>query len=140
MRTKVRPLLDDPNALECVRSWLSARADVERLSSPDPAALLADARVVPGGVSDPRAGLSAASEAEVYVRHGDRQALIADHLLVPASRNGSNVTLRVSRLRVPRPAPLLAVAVDLADHGGPREYLRAGDLFDQWIDQMRGCR
>lgn len=137
LRVKARSLREDPGALERVRSWLSARAQVERLSAPDPADLLADPRVVRSGVSDPRSGMSAASQAEVYVHEDDRDAVVADHLLVPASRSRANVVLHVSPLPVPHPAPLLAVAVDLADDGGPREYQRAEELFAQWIVEMK---
>lgn len=137
LRAQLRQLPERTDALERVRSWLSARAHVVRLAAPDAADVLSDPRVVPGGVSDQRSRLSAASEAEFYVHSPDQQSVVTDHLLVPVSRSSSNVVMHVSPLPVPEPLPLLAVAIDLADNGGPREYRRAEELFADWLAQTR---
>lgn len=137
LRAQLRRLLERTDALERVRSWLSARAHVVRLAAPDPAGVLSDPRVAPGGVSDQRSRLSAASEAEFYVHSPDQQSVITEHLLLPVSRSSSNVVMHVSPLPVPEPMPLLAVAIDLADNGGPREYERGAELFADWLAQTR---
>ncbi|WP_454050444.1 hypothetical protein [Cellulomonas sp. Marseille-Q8402] len=74
---------------------------------------------------------------EFYVHSPDQQSVITDHLLVPISRSSSNVVMHISPLPVPEPLPLLAVAIDLADNGGPREYRRAEELFADWLEQTR---
>jgi hypothetical protein len=137
LRARLTRLSEHTDGLERVRSWLSARAHVIRLAAPDPADVLSDPRVVPGGVSDQRSCLSAGSQAEFYVQSPDQQSVITDHLLVPVSRNSSNVVMHVSPLPAPEPMPLLAVAIDLADNGGPREYKRAEELFTYWLERTR---
>lgn len=126
---------DEPELL--LRSWLASRADRRRLSAPDPRALRSDARVVLSGLSDERAGLSAAGDVEGYVLAGDAEAVIRDHLLVDTGTS-ADVVLHVSPLHPEVPVPLLLVATDLADHDGPRELTRARDLVADWSAARRG--
>jgi len=126
---------DEPELL--LRSWLASRADRRRLSAPDPLALRADARVLLSGLSDERAGLSAAGDVEGYVRADDADAVIRDHLLIDAGPS-ADVVLHVSPLLPEVPVPLLLVAADLADHDGPRELARARDLIGDWSAARRG--
>ncbi len=126
---------DEPELL--LRSWLASRADRRRLSAPDPLALRADARVVLSGLSDERAGLSAAGDVEGYVRADDADAVIRDHLLIDAGPS-ADVVLHVSPLLPEVPVHLLLVAADLADHDGPRELARARDLIGDWSAARRG--
>src|SRR5690554_5613159 len=67
---------DEPEVL--LRSWLASRAERRRFSAPAPQALRSDARVVPSGLSDERAGLSAAGDVEGYVQAGDIGVVIRD--------------------------------------------------------------
>lgn len=126
---------DEPELL--LRSWLASRADRRRLSAPDAQALRSDARLVPSGRSDDRAGLSAAADVEGYVLADDAEAVIRDHLLVDAAPS-TDVVLHVSPLLPEVPVPLLLVAADLADHDGPRELARARDLIGEWAAARRG--
>lgn len=121
-----------------LRSWLASRAERRRLSAADAQALRADARMILAGVSDERAGLSAAGDVEGYVQAGDADAVIRDHLLIDAGP-GADVVLHVSPLLPEVPVPLLLVAADLADHDGPRELARARDLIGDWSAARRGA-
>jgi hypothetical protein len=121
LRTKQRTLLAAPDPASLLRSWLPRRAELARLAiAPgDVEGLLADPRIVPSGVSDDRAGLSAGGDVEGYVHVDDLAGVTSDHLLSTAGRH--NVWLHVTDRRMPSPAPLGAVIADLADHDSPRE-------------------
>jgi hypothetical protein len=125
---------DEPELL--LRSWLASRADRRRLSASDAHALRSDARVVLSGLSDERAGLSAAGDVEGYVLADDADALIRDHLLIDAGPS-VDVVLHVSPVLPEVPVPLLLVAADLADHDGPRELARARELIGDWSAARR---
>ena len=120
---------DEPELL--LRSWLASRAERRRLSAPDAKALRSDARVLLSGLSDERAGLSAAGDVEGYVGADDADAVIRDHLLIDAGPS-ADVVLHVSPLLPGVPVPLLLVAADLAEHDGPRELARARELIRDW--------
>jgi len=126
---------DEPELV--LRSWLASRADRRRLSAPDAQALRSDARVVLSGLSDERAGLSAAGDVEGYVQAGAADAVIRDHLLIDTG-SSADVVLHVSPLLPEMPVPLLLVAADLADHDGPRELGRARALIGDWSAARRG--
>jgi hypothetical protein len=126
---------DEPELL--LRSWLASRGERRRLSAADASALRADARMVLSGLSDERAGLSAAADVEGYVRAADADAVIRDHLLIDAGPS-VDVVLHVSPLFPEVPVPLLLVAADLADHDGPRQLARARDLIGDWSVARRG--
>jgi hypothetical protein len=104
-----------------LRSWLRRRADLLRLAAPegDIAELLADPRLVPSGISDPRSAMSAGNGAEGYARRSDVEAVVR-HYLMAESAEG-NVWLHKSGRELLRAAPLGLVVADLADHDGPRE-------------------
>jgi excisionase family DNA binding protein len=97
----------------------------------DPAALLRDIEVQASGLSDPRSGLSAGSEAEAYVHEDDWRTVVRRHLLVEPTGQPA-VWLHVSAYLPPR-ALRLQVAADLADHGGPRERARARAILDEAV-------
>ncbi|PFG34500.1 hypothetical protein ATL42_2411 [Sanguibacter antarcticus] len=122
-----------PDALAVVRAWVPGRSEVRHLQAQDIPGLLADGRVVPSGVSDPRSGMSAASFAEVYVHADDADDLLVDHLLVPVPRARANVRLHVALVLPPAPVPELLVIADLADADGPREEGRARELLRAWL-------
>jgi hypothetical protein len=121
LRSKRTELLASPDPAGLIRSWLPRRARLVRkaVAAGDGPGLLDDPRVVPSGLSDPRAGLSAASEYEGYVHDGDLDGLLSDHLVSSAGR--PNVWLHVTDRHQIRPAPLGAVLADLADHDRARE-------------------
>ena len=73
---------DEPELV--LRSWLASRGERRRLSAPDAQALRSDARMVLSGLSDERAGLSAAGDVEGYMQAGDADAVIRDHVLIDA--------------------------------------------------------
>lgn len=129
LRARIGQLRSSDDPAPQVASWLSSRAPrlelsvhpggVERLRD--------DARILPSGVSDPRAQLSAAQEVEGYVEPGELSELRRDYLLVQAER--PNVVLHVADVAQAMgggigeegPAPLGLVIADLADYGRPRE-------------------
>jgi hypothetical protein len=104
-----------------LRSWLRRRAGFLRLEAPagDIAELLADPRVVPSGISDPRSAMSAGNGAEGYVRRTDVEDLVRDFLMAESAEG--NVWLHTSDRSLWGPVPLGLVVADLADHDGPRE-------------------
>ncbi|MEK8225003.1 hypothetical protein NKG05_00805 [Oerskovia sp. M15] len=130
LRSRAQRLAYAPDPLALLRAWLSARAEVHHMQVQDPSSLLADERVVPSGVSDPRSGMSAAGHAEGYVHADDLENVAADHLLVPAPRSRANAVLRVSPVLPPAPVPELLLVADLADADSPREEARARNLLD----------
>ena len=52
------------------------------------------------------------------------------HLLVEDPKG--QVILREAAVRLDAPVPLLLLAADLADRGGPRELRRAAELIEEW--------
>ncbi|MGV8978479.1 MAG: hypothetical protein ACOH17_10585 [Cellulomonas sp.] len=100
--------------------------------------LRADSRLVLSGLSDERSGLSAAAGVEAFVRAEDADAVRRDHLLVDAGSD-ANVVLHVSPQRPDRPAPVLLLAADLADHDGPRELAQARELTADWAASRTGA-
>ena len=77
------------------------------------------------------------SDVHAYVRAEDVAAVRRDHLLIDAGA-AANVILHVSPMVPDRPVPLLLLAVDLADHDGPRELARAGRLIADWSASRMG--
>ena len=129
LEAKHRTLLASPRPAVLLRSWLRSRAQLLRLAvSPSEVdGLLQDPRLVPSGISDARSEMSAGSEAEAYVRPGDLEQLMADHLM--AAVNPANVWLYVIDRPLARPAPLGLVIADLADHDRAREDARVEELL-----------
>lgn len=126
---KCRTLLASPQPAVLLRSWLRSRAQLVRLavSPSDVEGLLEDPRIAPSGISDARSEMSAGREAEAYVRPGDVEQLMADHLM--AAVNPANVWLHVVDRPVARPAPIGLVIADLADHDRAREDARVVELL-----------
>lgn len=131
-RERRNRLARDAEPESLLASWVASRGDREVFVGSNPLSVLDDSRVVPSGVSDPRAGLSAADMAEGWVRAGDLAAVRRAHLLRRAEGR-FNVVLHVADHLPQRPVPRLLVAADLADHEGPRELGRARDLIRQAI-------
>jgi hypothetical protein len=129
LRAKQRALLAAPDPATLLRSWLTRRALLVRfaIAPGDVKGLLADPRIVPSGVSDDRANLSAGGEVEGYAHADDLAGITSDHLLSTTGRH--NVWLHVTDRRLPSPPPLGAVIADLADHDAPREDRAVLDLL-----------
>jgi len=127
LKARWRVLVNSEDAVHALHGAMARRGECSRWSAPDPAGLLEDERLVRSGKSDPRSGISAGGYAEGYVEDRDFEALVADHLLVPA-RGPENVLLRRVHRPVSAPLPWLAVAADLAD-GDAREAQQAAILL-----------
>lgn len=130
LERKRQTLRASPQPAVLLRSWLRSRAQLIRLtvSPSEVGGLLEDPRLVPSGISDARSEMSAGREAEAYVRPGDVEQLMADHLM--AAVNPANVWLHIVDLPLPRPAPLGLVIADLADHDRAREDARVAELLE----------
>ncbi|MCU1469613.1 MAG: hypothetical protein JWQ39_762 [Glaciihabitans sp.] len=112
-------------------SWLRHRGErlTYRADPRDLPELLADARVMPSGLSDERSGISANDVAEVWLRDFSRlYELIGDYLLLPDEK-GNVVVHRGGLEHTETIAPLGLVIADLADWNGPREDSRVIDLL-----------
>lgn len=123
-------LHDHPNANQLLATWLAARAVPLNLSAPEPEALATDLDLVPSGISDPRAQLGGGRASEFYAQPGTLQRVMRRHLLV--EEPDGPVRMRESLVPISAPVPLLLVAADLADRGGPREMRRAQELIKEW--------
>lgn len=117
-----------------LRFLLRGRADrrVYRASPRDLPDLRADDRLSLAGLSLPTSGISSGDLVEAYIESEHLRPLSNDYLLSDTSHGRANVILHV----VKRPANLpissldpsqnwLLLAVDLAEHQGPREEARA---------------
>lgn len=127
LRLRWKKLCQQEDPLSVIRSVLARRAARSRWSAPEPRVLLGDPRITASGVSDSRAGMSAAQYAEGYVDPVDLAAIVNTHMLTPA-RGVGNVVLRAVDGPVSSPVPWLAVVADLAD-GGARDLRQAELLF-----------
>ena len=99
--------------------YRAAAADLEDLRD--------DQRLLPSGVSDPRAGLSDAGFIEGHAADADLLALERAFLLV-RSDDRPNVLLHVDSDRPGDPVPLGRLIIELAHHDGARERAAASDL------------
>ena len=131
-RQRRRRLTEDPAPEAVLASWVASRGRRLALAGREVAAVVADLRLVRSGLSDPRAGLSAADLAEGWVSAADLDVFCRDHLLLPATATPS-VIVHVAPVGVtlPDPVPLLLLAADLADHHQPRPTARARELIGQ---------
>ena len=116
---------DDPADL--IWAWFRPRQPLrlDGLAS-DVADLPGDARIVPSGFSDPRAGIAAAGMLEAHVGTDDLDAVLDDFILEPSDR--PTVLLHVDDARPVHPVPLAVLLVDLAQSPGPRERAQVGRL------------
>lgn len=125
---------DHDNLLAWLRNRSSRRLFVAAPS--DLNALREDLRLVPSGLSDPRSGMDDLRLLEGYVKADDVDAIASAYWLeLPGIDDRPNVVLHVSPVRPPAIGPML-LAADLAEHGGPRELVRAHELLDEAIDAL----
>lgn len=125
-------LRSDPSPETLLASWAAARGDRLLFATREPRGVLDDPAVVRSGLSDPRAGISAADLAEGYVRRDDLDAVRRRHLLRPVTGR-PDVVLHVVAVLPADPVPPLVLAADLAEHDGPRELARASELIAQAV-------
>ncbi|MBW0252460.1 helix-turn-helix domain-containing protein [Cellulomonas sp. PS-H5] len=125
-------LRTDPSPETLLASWAAARGDRLLFATREPRGVLDDPAVVRSGLSDPRAGISAADLAEGYVRRDDLDSVRRRHLLRPATGR-PDVVLHVVAVLPTDPVPPLVLAADLAEHDGPRELARASELIAQAV-------
>lgn len=128
-RQQLARLAADPEPESLIASWVASRGRRELYAANAPAGVLDDERIVPTGVSDPRAGIGAAGIAEGWVTEADLGAVTRAHLLRSADSVASaTVVLHVAQVAAPGPVPLLLLAADLADWQSPRELSAARRL------------
>lgn len=97
-----------------------ARSDLEDLRR--------DPRLVAGGISDQRVGISDAGLVEAHVLCTDLDDVRTEYLLVPPS-GPANVVLHVDDEPVSEPLPLGVLLTELAHHDGARERAKVGELL-----------
>jgi hypothetical protein len=115
---------------QLLHSWLRSRQIrvINVAANPsDIPEITSDDRVVPSGISDERAGISAARELEGYVAEKDIERFIQSNLL--AASDSPNVRLHVVAALPDRPVPLGLVIADLTDWNRPREDGRVAELL-----------
>ncbi len=129
-RVRRNKLARDPEPARLLADWLAARAVRKVFRAREPHALLDDPALIRSGLSDSRAGISAANIVEGYVSHDNLPILSRRHLLRPGGSD-SNVVLHVVDELPEEPVPLLLLAADLAEHDGPRELARAEQIIHE---------
>ncbi|MCL2667663.1 MAG: helix-turn-helix domain-containing protein [Micrococcales bacterium] len=127
-RQRRKRLSADSEPERLLASWVASRAQHRWFATRNNDQMLDDERLVPSGLSDPRAGISAGALVEAYVASDDLAAVRHRYLLRPGGPN-DNVVLHVVGALPTRPVPSLLVAADLADHGSDRELARACTLI-----------
>lgn len=127
LRRKWDQLVASRDPAPLLRAWLPLRCRTERFTfQGDQNAVFSDPRLHPGGVAHPGLGLSGGSIVEPHVSDVDRDAVIWDLLLVPAT--DGNVLLRSEPLvRV----DLAACLADVADTGGTRNDSAVAATLDR---------
>lgn len=123
-------LRDESEPASLLHSWMGSRQNkvIDVGANPvDLPEVARDKRVVPSGISDSRAGLSAQRELEGYISAQNVDSFVRDNLLVPS--DSPNVRLHVVDDLPSRPAPLGLVLADLADWNRPREDGRVRELL-----------
>ena len=123
-------LRESEEPAQLLHSWLRSRQIrvINVAANPsDIPEIASDDRVVPSGISDERAGISAARELEGYVAEKDIERFIQSNLLVAS--DSPNVRLHVVSTLPDRPVSLGLVIADLADWNRPREDGRVADLL-----------
>ena len=127
-RTRRNRLADDGEPERLLASWVASRAERRWYRTRNNDGMTADQRLVPSGLSDPRAGISSGTLVEAYLSHGDLDEVRRTYLLQPGAPR-DNVLLHVATDLPSRPVPLLLLAADLAEHSGDRELARARTLI-----------
>ncbi|WP_243064251.1 hypothetical protein [Humibacter sp. RRB41] len=128
-------LRSEASPLSLLHSWLRSRQlrVVDVAANPaDIAEISSDVRVIASGISDDRAGISAARELEGYVAASALDGFLRDNLLLES--DAPNIRLHMVEQLPAAPIPLGFVIADLIDWNRPREDGRAVELIEdiQW--------
>jgi len=129
-------IASDPAPEVALQALVRNRAKRLAFRAQEPSSLLNDDELLPSGLSDARAGMSAGSDVEAYVHVDDLRKIVRRHLLVESSGADANVWLHVAPL-VPASPLRLQVAADLAEHGGPRERSRSREIVRDVVKDVR---
>lgn len=133
LRAKARDLQDGRVSSEMMWSWVRSRAPRQGFAcAPDDLPdLLADDRLIPSGVIDPRSGLASSNVVEGYVHPDEYDRVVREFLLAPSER--PNVWLHVANppLDDSGRIPVGFVIADLLDHDRPRENAAAERLIEE---------
>jgi hypothetical protein len=127
----IERLRSEASPLSLLHSWLRSRqlGVVEVAANPaDISEISVDGRVVASGISDDRAGISAAREFEGYVAVSGLDGFLRDNLLLDS--DAPNIRLHVVERLPAVPIPLGFVIADLIDWNRPREDGRALELME----------
>jgi hypothetical protein len=128
----VERIRHEDSPLRLLHSWLRSRQirAVDVAANPaDIAEISADRRVIASGISDSRAGLSAAREFEGYVEASNLDRFLRGNLLLDS--DAPNVRLHVVERLPDAPLPLGFVIADLIEWNRPREDGRAIELLGE---------
>jgi hypothetical protein len=132
LRRYVERIRHEDSPLRLLHSWLRSRQirAVDVAANPaDIAEISADRRVIASGISDSRAGLSAAREFEGYVEASNLDRFLRGNLLLDS--DAPNVRLHVVERLPDAPLPLGFVIADLIEWNRPREDGRAIELLGE---------
>ncbi|PZE76569.1 hypothetical protein DEI82_05230 [Curtobacterium sp. MCBD17_019] len=128
---RLHALRHDEHAADVFITWFRPRVLQRPLmlfvQPADMADLRSDDRLVLGGVSDPRAEISAPDFLEAHVAEQDMDSLRREFLLRESV--APNVALHVEADCPPATLPLSTLLLDLATDGGPRERARLAQLL-----------
>jgi len=130
---RVVELRGDPVPWQRIVDWTRAeyrRPTGYRAAAADLEDLRTDGRVVLGGVSDPRTGISDAGFLEAHLAEADRGAVEREYLLVRTETN-PNVLLHLDAERPSDPLPLGTLIIELAHHDGARERAATRSLLER---------
>jgi hypothetical protein len=132
LRRYVERIRHEDSPLRLLHSWLRSRQirAVDVAANPaDIGEISADRRVIASGISDSRAGLSAAREFEGYVEASNLDRFLRGNLLLDS--DAPNVRLHVVERLPDAPLPLGFVIADLIEWNRPREDGRAIELLGE---------
>lgn len=126
----IERLRSEASPLSLLHSWLHSRQlrVVDVAANPaDIAEISSDVRAIAAGISDERAGISAAREFEGYVGASALDGFLRDNLLLDSDL--PNIRLHVVEQLPAAPIPLGFIIADLVDWNRPREDGRALELM-----------
>lgn len=133
LRAKARDLQGGRVSSEKMWSWVRSRAPRHGFAcaADDLPDLLADERLIPSGVVDPRSGLASSNVVEGYVNPDEFDRVVREYLLVPSEQ--PNVWLHAAKPPLDNNGriPVGFVIADLLDHDRPRENAAAERLIQE---------
>lgn len=139
-RQKMKTLAASETPGLLAASWLAQRARLIPVLTLGNERLLAHENVRVSGLSDHRAPLQSVTDADVYVQAESWPQLRRSEALVEVAVDRANAMVRVvdNAILLPRQIPLLMVAADIFDRGGPREREAADSLVRTALEASQG--